>query len=46
MHVHRVGPRAADLGTVSEGRDEDEEHEVPQNQCDNRIVVAGNFYSN
>ncbi len=26
--------------------DEDEEHEVPPNQCDNRIIVAGNFYSN
>lgn len=26
--------------------DEDEEHEVPRNQCDNRIIVAGNFYSN
>lgn len=26
--------------------DEDEEHEVPPNKCDGRIIVAGNFYSN
>ena len=26
--------------------DGDEEHEVPPNRCDNRIIVAGNFYSN